>query len=150
MKQQKVQSKREGLKKAKHQIAMAWGRTTQNILPLQTSRLSRDSCCPAKNKECGKCGARGHFAVCCGNKKASSSSQKEIVPGNMKKTYLVAERASREGDGYAFTVGVGLRVEEVTPKGGGALLDSVLINSGASCNLIDHSTWNSMKQNCFE
>ena len=26
---------------------------------------ARDSCCPAKNKECGKCGARGHFAVCC-------------------------------------------------------------------------------------
>lgn len=58
----------------------------------------------------------------------------------MKKTYLVGERASREGGGYAFTVGVGLRVEEVTPKVGGALLDSVLINSGASCNPIDHST----------
>ena len=68
----------------------------------------------------------------------------------MKKTYLVAERAAREGDGDAFTLGVGLRVEEVRPKVGGALLDSVLYNSGASCNLIEHSTWNSMKQNRFE
>ena len=46
-------------------------------------------------------------AVCCRNKEASSSSQKRIDPGlNMKRTYLVAEDTSREGDGYAFTVGV--------------------------------------------
>ena len=47
--------------------------------------FARDSCCPAENKECGKCGARGHFAVCCGNKKHLSSSQKGTVPENKKK-----------------------------------------------------------------
>ena len=30
------------------------------------------------------------------------------------------------------------------------MLDSVLIDSGASCNLIDYNTWNNMKQNRIE
>ena len=69
----------------------------------------------------------------------------------MKKTCLAAaERVSREGESYAFTVEGGLTVEEVTPKVGGVLLEIVLINSGASYNLIEHSTWNSMKQNRIE
>ena len=45
----------------------------------------------------------------------------------MKKTYLVEEGDSTEGDGFAFSVGGGLRVGEVTLKVGGVLLDSVLI-----------------------
>ena len=68
----------------------------------------------------------------------ASSRQKGIVPGNMKKTCLAAERVSREGDSYVFTVEGGLTVEEVTPKVRGVLLEIVLINSGASCNLIEH------------
>ena len=71
--------------------------------------FTRDSCCPAKSKECRQCEARGHFAVCCRNKKLLSSSQKGIVPENKKKAYQVTEEISREGDGYAFTVGGGLR-----------------------------------------
>ena len=63
-----------------------------------------------------------------------------------KKAYLVAEGVSGEGDGYAFTVGGGLRVGEITLKVGGVVLDSVLIDSRASCNLIDYNTWNNMKQ----
>ena len=61
-----------------------------------------NSCCPAKNKECGKCGAVGYFSVCCGSNKLSSSSQQGIVPEHKKKAYLVAEGVSREGDCYAF------------------------------------------------
>ena len=30
------------------------------------------------------------------------------------------------------------------------MLDNVLIDSGASCNLIDYNTWNNMKQNWIE
>ena len=41
-------------------------------------------------------------------------------------------------------------MEEVTFKVRGVLLDSVPINSGVSCNVIDYSTWNSMKQNKIE
>ena len=65
----------------------------------------------------------------------------------MKKTYLVAQGVRREEDGYTFTVGGGLRVGEITLRVGGIPLDSVLIESRASCNLIDNNTWNSMKQN---
>ena len=64
----------------------------------------------------------------------------------MKKTYLVADVATSEEDGYAFTVVGGLRVGEITLKVGGVLLDSVLIDCGASCNLIDNNTWNGLKQ----
>lgn len=33
---------------------------------------------------------------------------------------------------------------------GGIVLDSVLFDSGASCNLIDYNTWSNMKQNRIE
>ena len=52
---------------------------------------------------------------------------------------------SREEDGYAFTAGGGLRVGEITLKVGEVLLDSVLIDSRALCNLTDNNTGNSMK-----
>ena len=83
----------------------------------------------------------------CGNQKLWSSTQKGSVTENKKKAYLVAEGVSREGDGYAFTVEGELRVEEITLKVGGVVLDRVLIDSGASCNLIDYNTWN--KKNLF-
>ena len=38
----------------------------------------------------------------------------------------------------------------MTLKVGGVVLDSVLIDSGASCNLIDYNAWNNMKQNRIE
>ena len=86
--------------------------------------FARDSCCPAKIKDGGNCGARGNIAVCCGNKKLSSSSQKGIVPENKKKAYPVTEGVSREGDGYAFTVGGGLRVGDIILKVGGIVPDT--------------------------
>ena len=155
VKQQKFQTKGRGRdpKKGGSNIRSPGPGAEQPKACYNCNRLghyARDSCCPAKNKECGKCGARGHFAVCCGNKKLSSSSQKGIVPETKKKAYLVAEGVSGEGDGYAFTVGGGLRVGEITLKVGGVVLDSVRIDSGASYNLIDYNTWNNMKQNRIE
>ena len=88
--------------------------------------------------------------VCFGNKKQSSSNQKGIVPENRKKAYLVAEEVSKKGEGYAFTIGGGLRGGEITLKVGGIVLYNVLIDSGASCNLIDYDTWNNIKQNRIE
>ena len=51
-------------------------------------------------------------------------------------------------DYYAFAVGAGEFTggSEVDLKAGGVLLPAILIDSGASCNLIDQTTWEVMKK----
>ena len=50
-------------------------------------------------------------------------------------------------DGYAFVIGQQPHgAGETTLTVGGVQLEGVLIYSGASCNLIDYKTWNSLKQ----
>ena len=111
--------------------------------------FARDACCSARDKECEKCGTRGHFAVCCWKKGA----MKPLPSGNQgsyqarnRKAYHVAEGATGPEDGYAFVVGGQQEAGEITLKVGGVELENVLIDSGASCNLIDYGTWNNLKQ----
>ena len=58
----------------------------------------------------------------------------------------VEEGATGRGDGYAFMIKGQQETGEITLNVGGVQLDGVLIDSGASCNLIDYGTWNSLKE----
>ena len=51
--------------------------------------------------------------------------------------------ATAQQDYYAFTIAVGQPTggSEVDLKVGGVMLPEVLIDSGASCNVIDQATW---------
>lgn len=111
--------------------------------------FARDACCPARDKECEKCGTRGHFAVCCWKKGATKpppSGNQGSYQARNRKAYHVAEGATGPEDGYAFVVGGQQEAGEITLKVGGVELENVLIDSGASCNLIDYGTWNNLKQ----
>ena len=111
--------------------------------------FARDACCPARDKECEKCGKRGHFAVCCWKKGATKpppSGNQGSYQARNRKAYHVAEGATGPEDGYAFVVGGQQEAGEITLKVGGVELENVLIDSGASCNLIDYGTWNNLKQ----
>lgn len=111
--------------------------------------FARDACCPARDKECEKCGVRGHYAVCCeknGPRKQPPRVNQQSYQARNRKAYHVAEGATGTGDGYAFVVGGQKETGEITLKVGGVELDNVLIDSGASCNVIDYGTWNNLKQ----
>ena len=92
------------------------------------------------------CGLKGHFSVCCGKRGSSKPNANNNAKG--KKAYHVSgETSYGSGDGYAFVVGQQCQDGEVTLTIGGVKLKGVLIDSGASCNLIDYETWDNLKRN---
>ena len=105
--------------------------------------FARDSVCPARNQNCNECGVKGHFSACCRGKQTEKGGKKK------SKAYQVSEDNGRaESDGYAFVV------DQLEPKNagevnliiGGVKLEGVLIDSGATCNLIDYKIWDYLKE----
>ena len=101
--------------------------------------------CPALNKTCNKCGFTGHLAVCCKTKNPKRPPSGRHNP-NVNGAYQV-EEGSDQRDAYAFAVNDGNKTSGIIHlKVGGVELKDVLIDSGASCNLVNKATWESLKQ----
>ena len=106
-----------------------------------TGHIGRDESCPARGKACNKSGIVRHFAVCCRTKAPKKTSKEKRRDG--------ANQVREKSDDYAFVVKdcgniksngiVDLVVENVELK-------NVLIDSGASCNIMDRAAWENMKQ----
>ena len=96
--------------------------------------------CPARDKTCKQCGRRGHYAVCCKTQAAGNSKPKRPTKD---KAYNV--RGS--GEEYAFTIENDRNQSGlVNLKVGGVTMTSVVIDSGATCNVMDKATWEILKQ----
>ena len=115
-----------------------------------TDHMARDPNCPARSKKCNACGEIGHFAVCCKTKERKPLTRDDEGRNNTPgRAYQLSEdSATGQQDYYAFTVGVGQPTSgsEVDLKVGGVTLPAVLIDSGASCNVIDQATWEVLKK----
>ena len=112
-----------------------------------TDHMARDPNCPARSKKCNACGEIGHFAVCCKTKERKPLTRDDEGRNNTRgRAYQLSEdSATGQQDYYAFTswswsvVGVVLKFGRVT-------LPAVLIDSGASCSVIDQATWEVLKK----
>ena len=115
-----------------------------------TDHMARDPNCPARSKKCNACGEIGHFEVCCKTKERKPLTRDDEGRNNTRsRAYQLSEdSAPGQQDYYAFTVGVGQPTSgsEVDLKVGGVTLPAVLIDSGASCNVIDQATWEVLKK----
>ena len=109
-----------------------------------TGHLVQDKSCPALDKTCEKCGKSGHFAACCKTKSTKKPSGRHRSEGANK----VSEEKEKE-DNSAFVL------DTKSSNGssgvvdlcvGGAQLKNVLIDAGATCNIVDRATWDSLKQ----
>ena len=105
---------------------------------------------PARSKKCNACGGIVHFAVCCKTKECKPGTGDDEGRNNTGgRAYQLSEdSATGQQDYYAFTVGVSKSTSgsEVDLKVGGVTLPGVLIDSGASCNVIDQATWEVLKK----
>ena len=116
-----------------------------------SDHFSVDQECPARGRTCNKCGGTGHFALCCPKDKAGDARPKpQGWKGQGKRrAYQVAgdtpENGAQEEQHHAFHVGNGPSDGVVDLKIGGVTIKSVLIDSGASCNLMDKATWDVLK-----
>ncbi|CAH3177684.1 unnamed protein product [Porites evermanni] len=112
--------------------------------------MAIDPNCPARSKKCDACDEIGHFAVCCKTKGRKPLTRDDEGRNNTGgRAYQLSEdSATGQQDYHAFAVGVGQPTSgsEVDLKCGGVTLPAVLIDSGASCNVIDQATCEVLKK----
>ena len=92
--------------------------------------IASDPKCPARKEQCRACDMWGHREVCCKTKK--------------KKRVNQIEREESDSDEYVFGVNTG-KSAMIEVNVGGVCVQAV-IDSGASCNIMDAETWNVMKK----
>ena len=105
--------------------------------------IQSDLACPGRKVTCKKCGIRGHYDKKCRTSKQTGEHSRQR---GRHSAYTVDER---EEEDYAFTVQPEhcLKTDNgvVGVSVGGVSLSNILIDSGASCNLIDKNTWEYLK-----
>ena len=99
--------------------------------------------CPARGKDCRKCGKLNHFAKCC---RSSSNKQPQKIQANSphrpQNVRHVATRATdfSDADEYLFTVTTD---NKTTPKASVKINDvpiDMVVDTGAAIDIIDEST----------
>ena len=101
----------------------------------KVGHFGRDSECPAKGKTCHKCGGADHFGSQCRTKQ----------PNLPKRNSVRYVGSGRDEDEYAFTVSSATSPEKIDVIVGGVVV-AMLIDSGASTNVIDKHLWSKLKQ----
>ena len=99
---------------------------------------AKDKECPARNETCRKCNKVGHFQAQCRTKIGVTGN---VLQRKSRNVNAVEIENDDEGE-YAFVVddrGVCNGCVDVCV--GGVMLPNVLIDSGATCNLMDKATW---------
>jgi hypothetical protein len=102
--------------------------------------FSFDDCCPAKNVRCRNCGFVGHFANVCRSRRNTQQRVFSINQPDVSKDESSSEdeifvvSLTPEDDPLAT---ISIEGQEVR----------VLIDSGASCNVIDQQLWEQLKRN---
>ncbi|CAG2251175.1 unnamed protein product [Mytilus edulis] len=110
-----------------------------------------DPKCPAKGKKCRLCQNEGHFEKCCKSKKKISKNHYSRKT-NVRHVESADDTCSEpdyenEDDDYAFTVhGNQGKVSKFSVNVGGIDVP-VVIDSGATVNIIDRTPWEHLKKN---
>ncbi|XP_038060004.1 uncharacterized protein K02A2.6-like [Patiria miniata] len=108
---------------------------------------AKDKSCPARRKECNKCGMMGHFSSCCKTKMAPQGQNNKR--GTVRNVDYEHEEHDGEYDLYSFSVNTvhvptdETKVNVVVDK---QVLD-MIVDSGATVNIVDHETWEMLKAN---
>ena len=97
---------------------------------------------PALGKAFNKCGLLGHFAAC-----GRSKVEKKRSGGKQRPDGANQISEEPEEDYYGFVVKCASDLNGVADLYiGGVQLNNFLIDSGATCNIVDLDTWKSLKQ----
>lgn len=135
----RVQHRREKRKQQRNQTSKDQEKRCYRCDSL--GHLSSDEKCPARGKKCNKCHGTGHFAKCCKIKK----QHKDQKPKGGKYSANLVETADNDDEEFAFVV-----TGDVHPKLvlniGGIPNVKFIIDSGASCNVIDRQLCETLKE----
>ena len=120
---------------------------------------ANDHRCPARGKQCRNCHGTGHFEALCKTKRKQNSGRGQGAggmrrPGNRRSSgrhhvRRVDEDQQSDGCEYAFGISDDSNVlsdGKISVKIGG-LPVTIIIDSGASCNVIGRNVWEHLKAN---
>lgn len=107
--------------------------------------FARDKSCPAVGKICKKCNKTGHFALVCKTQSSRGNGQQNKSSGVKQISTEAGSKVNdqiNDDDEYAFIVGT--KDKHVVNASavvdlvvGGVNIRNVMIDSGASCNVVD-------------
>ena len=101
-----------------------------------SDHFAKDPACPAKGKRCDACGLFDHLSSVCRTK---NKNRKKVVR-------QIEEKSENESDeNYVFVMNDSVKSEMINVVVGGVSMRGV-VDSGASCNVIDVGTWEKLKE----
>ena len=105
--------------------------------------LSKDDFCPARKEKCRKCGIIGHFAKVCRSK---DTHQNRVFSVNQRNANMASPAMRNESsEDEIFSINLTPEVEPQVEITVGGQEGNVLIDSGASYNVIDQHLWEQLK-----
>jgi len=108
--------------------------------------FGRDPSCPARGQTCGKCGGRDHFPVCCTTRNPHKCHNVEYAEDEYEEEEPEAvPRSSQTKYGFGVTSDFEDETDKMMVNIGGVAL-KMIIDSGATTNIIDSQTWDWLKQ----
>lgn len=110
--------------------------------------FARDLKCPARKEMCNKCQKVGHFARCCKSTPAAAATKGGGSSYRHKSINYITEEDDSDPD-YAFTLVEDSDSDDectINITVGGVSMKDVLVDSGASVNIIDKTTWADLKK----
>ena len=116
------------------------GKSKKNIQCYRCGKyghMSKDPECPARGKTCSKCQGKDHFATVCRTKDGKKKHEKQEKSG---------ESVKAVDEHYAFTIQIKRDSEPMLDIVAGNKPLKVLIDSGASCNIVGVDTWEDLKR----
>ena len=106
---------------------------------------AKDPSCPANGKTCSNCGKQGHFGgVCKGAKQATKDPKSRPVTQQRNGIRYVATEHDTSDDEYLFAIRSNKTQDKTVPITVEDTLIPVIIDSGASVNVLDGSTFNKL------
>ena len=117
----------------------------------RTGHFGKDPDCPARGNFCHTSGLEGHFQTQCRTRQKGDKKQRKAGKfRNHRKprkntANAIHSEEEDEGPEYAFAVGIETQ-EKIEATVGGCRLNMV-IDSGASTNIVDKQTWEWLKRN---
>ena len=102
----------------------------------QTTHFARDKSCPTRGKKCRLCEKYDHFAKCCKTKVVNKKPQSKPASGGKQHIKLVQESSGYKTHRDDISVHMDI---------GGVEKVQVLVDSGATNNIIDCGLWEKLK-----
>ena len=115
----------------------------------KTGHRAKNLNCPARNRECFKCNKTGNYARCCKTKLALNKNKEFNSKCQSVKQLCDREKSLADDSGFLFALNARNQIERQKIFIGEVEVE-MLIDSGATCYILDRQLWEFLKKNSIK